>query len=328
MKLLILLYHRFELWQVPAWFVEKLHQEFPALEVSRRNTYDDVAQFLQGAEIVFTLSLRPDQFKAAPRLKWIHCPAAAVHQLIYPELVNSDVVLTNGSQIHGPVVAEHVIALILALSKDLHLAARFQQRHVWGQEEIWNARPRPREVAGATLGLVGLGSIGRDVAKHASALGMKVIATRHDPAKPIPEGVSEVLPADQINSLLARSDYIVLAAPVTAGTERLINRERLLQMKPDACLINVGRGQLVDEAALADALRERRIGGAALDVFEQEPLPKDSPLWDLDNVLITPHTGGLSAKLWERQYDLFSENLRRYLAGRSLLAVVDKQRGY
>jgi phosphoglycerate dehydrogenase-like enzyme len=328
MNLLVLLHHRFELWQVPAWFVNQLRQEFPTVTLAHRTNYDDVEQYLRDAEVVFTLSLRPDQFKAAHKLKWIHCPAAAVHQFIYPELVNSDVVLTNGRDVHGPVVAEHVMALIFALAKKLHQAARFQQRHIWGQEPMWNSLPRPREIAGATLGLVGLGSIGRAVARHASALGMRVIATREHPEKGRPEAVDEVLPSSKLTALLAQSDYVVLAAPVTSETHHLMDAPRLSEMKPDACLINVGRGQLLDEAALAQALRDEKIGGAALDVFDTEPLPSVSPLWDLENLLITPHTAGLAEKLWERQYDLFSENLRRYLTHQPLLAIVDKQTGY
>jgi len=242
--------------------------------------------------------------------------------------VNSEVVLTNGRDVHGPVVAEHVMALIFGLAKNLHLAARFQQKREWGQEPVWDAIPHPRLIAGATLGLVGLGSIGRPVAKHASALGMRVIATRQNPEKGKADGVEQVFPSSQLDQLLAQSDYVVLAAPITANTEHLIGAEQLSQMKPDACLINVGRGQLVDEIALAQALRERKIGGAALDVFEKEPLPADSPFWDMENVLITPHTAGLAEKLWEREYALFSENLRRYVDHQPLLALVDKQKGY
>ncbi|HEY1263573.1 MAG TPA: D-2-hydroxyacid dehydrogenase [Terriglobales bacterium] len=328
MNLLILLYHRFELWQVPAWFSAKLREEFRNLEVAHRDTYDGVEPYLHDAEVIFTLNLRPDQFKLAAKLKWIHCPAAAVHQFMYPELTNSDVILTNGRDVHGPVVAEHVIALIFALAKNLPQAARFQQRHIWGQEPMWNTTPRIREVAGATLGLVGLGSIGRAVARHASALGMEVIAVREHPEKEKPEGVSQVFPSSDLSALLAKSDYVVLAAPVTSETQHLMDARRLAEMKPQACLINVGRGQLVDESALANFLKSGKLGGAALDVFDREPLPPESPLWDLDNVLVTPHTGGLTGKLWERQYVLFSENLRRYLAHQPLLAVVDKQKGY
>lgn len=328
MKILLALHHRLEMWTIPAWFPEKLRAEFPQFEITHRNTYDNLEDYLGDVEVLFTLSLRPDQFKMAQKLKWLHCPAAAVHQFSFPEFVNSDVVLTNGRDVHGPVVAEHVMALIFALAKNLHLCARYQQKREWGQEPVWYANPHPRFIAGATLGLVGLGSIGRPVAKHASALGMRVIATRANPEKGSADGVAQVFPSSQLDQLLTQSDYVVLAAPVLASTEGLIGTKQLARMKPNACLINVGRGQLVDEPALIEALREKKIGGAALDVFDKEPLPSDSPFWDMESVLITPHTGGLADKLWEREYDLFSENLRRHLGHQPLLAFVDKQKGY
>jgi phosphoglycerate dehydrogenase-like enzyme len=247
---------------------------------------------------------------------------------MFPELVQSDVIVTNAREVHGPVVAEHVIALVLALAKQLPQAVRLQQKHIWGQEIMWRGSPRPREVAGATLGLVGLGSIGREVAERAAGLGMRVIATRENPRKGRPDGVEQVYAPGEINTLLGRSDYVVLSAPITAATTGLINAERLAYMKPDAFLINVGRGTLVDELALAVALRSKKIGGAALDVFEQEPLPADSPLWDLEDLLLTPHSAGLTDKLWERHYVLIRENLGRYLAHEPLLALVDKTKGY
>jgi phosphoglycerate dehydrogenase-like enzyme len=298
MKLLMVVHHRFDLWNAPAWFSERLRKEFPGLEIVHRDRYEGVEEHLRDAEILFAFSLRAEQFKFAQKLRWIHAPTAAVHQLLFPELVNSDVVLSNAREVHGPVVAEHVIALIFALAKKISQAARLQQQHVWGQDAIWNDGPRPREVAGATLGLIGLGSIGRTVARMASALGMRVIAVREHPEKEKPEGVAEVYTPAQINKLLALSDYVVVAAPLTEATRGLINAARLAAMRPDAYLINVGRGPQVDEAALVDALRKRRIAGAALDVFEQEPLPPGSPLWELDNLLITPHTAGLTERLW------------------------------
>jgi phosphoglycerate dehydrogenase-like enzyme len=250
-----------------------------------------------------------------------------VHQLIFPELVNSDIILTNAREVHGPVVAEHVIALIFALAKKIPGSVRLQEKHVWGQQILWDELPRVREVAGATVGLIGLGSIGRAVAKSAKALGMRVIAVREHPEKGS-EGVDAVFGPARIDEVFRQADYVVLAAPVTDGTKAIANGARLALMKLGACLINVGRGPLVDEVALAAALREKKIGGAALDVFPKEPLAADSPLWDVPNLLITPHTAALTDKLWERHYTLFSENLRRYLAGRPLLAVVDKRKGY
>jgi phosphoglycerate dehydrogenase-like enzyme len=327
-KLLIATNHRLDLWTAPEWFSDRLRRDFPGVNVVRLTNNENIAQEISDSEVAFTFALRPEQLQAARKLRWIHSPAAAVHQFLFPEFVNSDVILTNARDVHGPVVAEHVIALIFALAKKIPLAVRFQQQHVWGQEIAWHAGQRPREVAGSILGLVGLGSIGRAVAKHAAGLGMYVISAREHPANPKPEFVHEVLPSSRLDELLARADYVVLAAPVTRATQGMIGRSQLAKMKTDAYLINVGRGALIDEAALTDALRERKIAGAALDVFEQEPLPSDSPLWNLENLLITPHTAGMTEKLWERHYALFSENLRRYLNGQPLIALVNKKSGY
>jgi phosphoglycerate dehydrogenase-like enzyme len=328
MKLLIVVHHRFDLWNVPAWFGERLAQEFPQLQIAQRTSYDGIEEDLRDAEIIFTIALRPEQFAAARSLRWLHVPSAAVHPLLFAELVNSDVVLTNSREVHGPVVAEHVMALIFALAKKIPQAARLQQQHVWGQEAMWNDAPHPREIAGATLGLIGVGSIGRRVAQMASALGMRVIAVREHAEKGRPEGVEAVFALSAIDEMLKQSDYVVLAAPLISATQRLINADRLAVMKPDACLINVGRGEQVDESALVEALRARRIAGAALDVFEREPLPADSPLWSVENLLITPHIASQTEKLWQRHFELFSENLRRYVAGQPLRFVVDKRKGY
>lgn len=327
LKLLIALHHRFELWNAPAWVAERLQKEFQQLQVVHLCGYEGIEEHLPDAEIAIAWSLRPEQLKLARKLRWIHSPAAAVHQLIFPELVASDILLTNAREVHGPVVAEHVIALTFALAKQLPEAVRLQQKHLWGQEAMWRGHPRPREIAGATLGLIGLGSIGREVVKRASALGMRVLAVREHPEQGS-EGASAIFGPIQLDQVLAEADYIVLAAPLTPATHALIGAAQLARMKPDACLINVSRGPLVDETALADALRARKIGGAALDVFPKEPLPAESPLWDLDNLLITPHTAALTEKLWERHYSFFTENLRRYLSDQPLLAVVDKRRGY
>jgi phosphoglycerate dehydrogenase-like enzyme len=327
MKLLIVVDHRLELWNVPAWFGARLGEEFPRLQIVQRESYEGIEEHLRDAEIIFTISLRPAQFALARKLRWIHAPTAAVHQLLFAESVNSDVVITNSTEVHGPVVAEHVMALIFALAKKIPQAAMLQQKRVWGQDAMWKEGPRLREIAGATLGLIGLGSIGRRVARMASALGMRVIGVREHVEKGKPEGVERVFPPSKLDELLKQSDYVVVAAPLIGATHGLINAARLAVMKPDAYLINVGRGPQVDAAALVEALRSRRIAGAALDVFDKEPLPPDSPLWH-ENVLITPHTAGLTDKLWQRHYDLFSDNLRRYLAGQPLRFVVDKHKGY
>jgi phosphoglycerate dehydrogenase-like enzyme len=327
MKLLIAVHHFFDQWNAPAWFSERLGADFPEVSVVQLPDYKRLDAEIPDAEVLMAWSARPEQVKAAARLRWIHSPAAAVHQLMFPELIESEIVLTNAREVHGPVVAEHVIALIFALAKKIPELLVLQQKHIWGQQILWDEIPRVREVAGATLGLVGLGSIGRPLLRSAKALGMRVIAVREHPEKGS-EGGDAVFGPEEIGEIFRQADYVVLAAPATDRTRAIVNAARLALMKPTACLINVGRGPLVDEEALASALREKKIGGAALDVFPKEPLAADSPLWDLPNLLITPHTAALTDKLWERHYALFSENVRRYLGGQPLLAVVDKRRGY
>ena len=326
-KLLIFVHHPFDQWNAPQWFADRVQQNFPQVRVVNLSDPKRVDEEIADAEIAVSWSIRPAQIASARKLRWIHSPAAAVNQLMFPEIINSDIILTNAREVHGPVVAEHVIALIFALAKKIDGSVRLQQKHVWGQQILWDEVPRIREVAGATVGLIGLGSIGRAVARIAKSLGMRVIAAREHREKGS-EGVDAVFGPAQIDEIFRQSDYVVLAAPVTDSTQAIANAARLALMQREACLINVGRAPLVDEEALIHALREKKIGGAALDVFTEEPLPADSPLWDVPNLLITPHTAALTDKLWERHYTLFSENLRRYLDHRSLLGLVDKRRGY
>src|SRR5882724_4556000 len=214
MKLLIFVHHPFALWNAPPWFPEQLRRAFPQVDVVHLPDYKRVNAEICDAEIAITWSIRPEQIKEAKHLHWIHSPAAAVHQLIFPELVESDIVLTNAREVHGPVVAEHVIAQIFALAKRIPDSVRLQEKHEWGQERMWDELPRVREVAGATVGLIGLGSIGRAVAKSAKALGTCVIAMREHPEKG-GEGADVVLGPAQVDEVFREADYVVLAAPVT-----------------------------------------------------------------------------------------------------------------
>jgi len=327
MKILIALHHPFELWNSPPWLAERLRGEFPDLDVTDLGGYERLGEEIADADILLGWSLRPEQLAAAQCLRWIHSPAAAVHTLMFPELVASDVVVTNAREVHGPVVAEHAIALILALAKRIPSAVRYQQSRTWGQEAMWQERPRPREVQGATLAIVGMGSIGREIVPRALALGMRVLAVREHPQHGA-AGAHAVFGPEDLGEVLAQADFVVMATPLIPATRGLFDADRLKWMKPDAYLINVSRGSVVDETALAEALRHRTIAGAALDVFVKEPLPQDSPLWGLENLLITPHTAAVTEKLWERHYELIRDNLRRYMDGVPLRGVVDKRKGY
>ena len=327
MKILIVHYHRFELWHAPTWLRQRLQEAYPNFIVDQLQSYDRVPEEIVDTDVFIGWSLRPEQFKIATKLKWIHSPAAAVHQLMYPELINSNVVLTNSSGVHGPVVAEHALAVVLALAKRLPQAMHYQAKKIWAQELMWSEHPRPREIAGATALVVGMGGIGLEFATRAKALGMKVIGIRENPKKGTGPA-DAVYGPEQMDELLPQADFVLLCTPVTPATTSIINQDRLNKMKFGAYLINVARGPLVDDAALVEALQQKRIAGAALDVFDEEPLPPSSPYWLLDNVLITPHTAAVTEQLWERHYDLIVENLNRFLAGKPLLNEVDKRRGY
>jgi len=327
MKILLAIHHRFELWNAPEWLGPRLQQEFPGHRFVQLASLDRLQEEISDADVLVGWQLRPEQFRAALKLRWIHATTAAVHQLLFPELVNSGVRITNSTEIHGRVVAEHAIVLVLALAKGLPLAGRYQARHHWGQQDLWSSAIRPREVAGAALGIIGLGAIGRECVRLAKALAMQVIAMREHPEHG-GHGADRVFGPANFHEVLSQAEYVIVAAPLTATTKGLFNDQAFSKMRADACLINMSRGALVDESALERALRSGRIRAAALDVFETEPLPKESPLWDLENLLITPHSAAMTDKLWERHYARVVDNLRRFLDGRPLLGEIDKRKGY
>ncbi len=273
------------------------------------------------AEIMVGWNVPREAVQQAPRLRWVHSTGAGVDRLLFPEILEREVLLTTSSGIHHSLI-EHVLAVVLALSRRLHLAVRNQIQHRWER----SPRMMGDEIAGQTLGILGLGAIGTELAGKAHALGMRVIGTKRTPA-PMP-GVERVLPPDGLTDVLREADAVVVALPLTPATRGLIGEPELRTMKPTAVLINIGRGPIVQERVLIQALQERWIAGAALDVFEEEPLPAESPLYDLENVIITPHVSGASPHYMDRAVPVFCENLAAYLQGRPLRNMVDKGRGY
>jgi phosphoglycerate dehydrogenase-like enzyme len=240
----------------------------------------------------------------------------------------SDILLCNGSGIGGVVVAEHTIALMLALARNLHIAARLQAEARWDRGEVMGSQGRVREFRGSKVAVLGLGPIGIGVAERAAALGAVVRGMRRRPPAVSPAPFEAVVGPADLPTLLPWADYVVLAVPHTPDTERLIRAHELGLMQADAYLVNIARGSVVDEAALVDALRRGTIAGAALDVFDEEPLPPESPLWGLPNVIVTPHVGGAMPNYLWRATELFMDNLERFLAGRPLRNLVDKVAGY
>jgi len=248
-------------------------------------------------------------WRMAPRVRWVHSRAAGLDDLLFPDLVESPATLTNAQGVFSEILAEFVIGAVLFFAKGFRRMLRSQQAGVWDQFDTV-------QVAGQIMGVIGFGDIGRAAARRAEALGMQVIALRR---RSEPERRRE---------LLARSDYIVLSAPLTPETRGIVGEAELRAMMRTAVLINVGRGPLVDEAALIAALREARIGGAALDVFDQEPLPTGHPFYALDNVLLSPHAADHTPDWKQRAMQMFLDNFERYRKGEPLRNVVDKQRGY
>jgi phosphoglycerate dehydrogenase-like enzyme len=251
--------------------------------------------------------LLPDLGKA----RWIHTLAAGVESLPFDQLRESDAVVTNSRGLYADALGEFTIAAMLWFAKDLRRLVHNQDARHWEPYTV-------ERLEGCTIGIIGYGGIGQAIGRRAESLGMRVLTVRR----------RQEFGEPTIDEVLADSDYVVTCTPLTPGTRRLITRERIAMLKPTAVFINVGRAATVDEEALIDALREKRIRGAALDVFETEPLPAEHPLWQLENVLISPHTADHTNDSHQRAMEFFMENLRRFRAGEALEKVVDKAEQY
>jgi phosphoglycerate dehydrogenase-like enzyme len=262
---------------------------------------------------------------AAPRLEWLHQRGAGIDVIARDALEASTLVLTNGSGNHAPNIAEHLLALMLAFARGLPALMRAQHDARWDPPST----ERVFELSGQTLAIVGLGAIGGELASRAHALGMRVVGVRRGTVgDDMPRGVAHVVGMAGIDAMLGEADHVALCLPLTAETRRLFDAARLARMKPGAYLYNVGRGPLVDQAALLDALHSGHIAGAGLDVTEPEPLPADSPLWREPNVIVTAHSAGQTPRSAERYHALLLDNLGRWVRGEALRNVVDKRLGY
>lgn len=258
--------------------------------------------------------------EAAPSLRWHHAPNAGVNHILTQKYLERDLILTNGAGIHGIPIAEFVITYILAHVKQL---AKFYQLH---SENKWQRGVPLNELSEKTLLIIGAGGIGKEIAVRAKVFGMKVFGSSRHP-KQLPN-FDQVVGVNEWRQLLPQADFVVIATPLTPETKGMIDANTLALFRTNSYLINIARGGIVDEQALTQALEENRIAGAALDTVLTEPLPPESPLWKLPNLLITPHNSGDSPKTKQRTFDLFLENLTRYLEGKPLQNVVDKNAGY
>lgn len=285
---------------------------------------EHLRQIISNADILVCMKIDREVFAKAKNLKWIHLGLAGVDKALLPEVMKSGVKLTSSKGIHATTLAELILAMILAFSKGIVLSMSFKNRKVWGFEQVIQSR---FDLEAKVLGIVGLGLIGVEVAKRAKAFGMKVIALKNRPGK-TPRFVDRIYSKGKLSQVLRESDFVFLSVPLTKETYHLIGTNELSQMKKTAFLINTSRGLVVDEDALKDALKKRKIAGAGIDVFEEEPLPRSSELWDLDNVIITPHIGGAMPDYYRKVGEVFKENLERFLQGKRLKNLVNRKLGY
>jgi phosphoglycerate dehydrogenase-like enzyme len=326
-KLVICVWHPFTWWRPQPVVAETIRRRWPEMNVVHLPDYDRLPEELPDTDIFVGYSLRAKQLKDAKELKWIHSTAAGVAQLMYRELRHAGILVTNPSGVFSVPMAEHTMGLILALARNFPDSVRQQDKAVWSQQELWDNPQHLAEVNGQVLLIVGYGSIGRELAKRAKAFGMRVWGVTRS-GQGDGAHVERILPAAELHEALPEADYVVISAPETAETKHLIGAAELAKVKRGARLINVGRGSLLDEAALICALKTGALGGAAIDVAETEPLPSESPLWKAPDLFITPHTSALSDRLWVRQAALLVELLERWFDGREMFNCVDLSRGY
>jgi phosphoglycerate dehydrogenase-like enzyme len=283
---------------------------------------DDVRAALACADIVFSFLVPSHLPQLAPRLRWLHTPATGIDHLRGTGVLDSDIVVTTVGGLFAPVIAEHVLALMLHFAKHLDLFERQRRERVWQMTRV-------QSLGNRTVGLVGVGHIGAQVARLAHAFDMHVIGVGRSGSRDrVIPGVDELLARAELPTLLRRSDYVVVAVADTPETRHMIGAPELAAMKPEAVLVNVARGTVIDESALISALQAKRIAGAALDVFAREPLPTDSPLWELPTALLTPHVAANVEGYLPRAISQFADNLRRFVRGVPLQNQFDRARGY
>lgn len=296
-----------------------MRERFPELEVIAEPQDGRLEQGLAEAEIMVAWRHGIEVLGRARRLRWLQLTSAGVEHLLPVRDLLRDVVVTNARGIHGEVMADYVFGVIVMQQWNFPRLFRNQHTRRWDHQVT-------EPLAGKTLGVVGLGAIGREIARRAPAFGLTVVGVRRE-AAPV-EGASRVFGPDRLSAMLPLCDFVVVVVPDTPETRQMIGARELRAMKPTAYLINIARGSVVDEPALVQALREGWIAGAALDVFAQEPLPPESPLWTLDNVILTPHIAGEPANYVGRVMEIFGENLTRWREGKPLRNVVDLAKGY
>ena len=327
MKILISIQQPVTQWQIPAEGVDKLRQRFPHIQFVYATTPEERAEGLREADAAYTWILSADELAAAEKLRWVHTSAVAVETLCLREMFARSILVSNTRGVQAIPIAEHVMAVLLSLAKQIPFVIENQQRSRWAQNEFVGER-LPWLLNGRTLGLIGVGTIGSEIARRAAAFGMRVIAMRRRPAYGVIGHVEQVYGLADLHEFLAQCHALVIAAPLTPETQGLMGAAQFAQLPKGAIVINVGRARILDTDALIASLNSNHLGGASLDVFPQEPLPPDHPLWQTPNMILTPHTSGFRRGHWNEVIELFADNLERWLKGEPLKYRIEPELGY
>ena len=313
----------------PGWAVDIVDAPTSSDGDGPQRASDEALRLIRNAEVYFGFGVSKDLIDAASKLQWVHSAAAGVGNVLDTGIVERNIVLTNSAGLHGAPIGEFVVAAVLHFMRGLDVAVDQQQRAVWDKRFFVADESPLREVEGARVLVLGAGGLGSEAAWRLTALGATCVGLRRRPERGLPRGFAAVAGIEALDDELPKADVLVLTAPLTAETKGIMTRERLQRLPKRAILVNVARGALLDEDALADLLEAGQLRGAALDVFREEPLPGSSRLWHLRNALVVPHVSPVSpGKFWPRQLELFLDNWQRYAAGRPLRNLVDKQAGY
>ena len=329
-------------WALPTWGEDAIRAATPAdwdVTVVQAPTVSDgdggggispeVLAAAAEAEVYFGYGLSPRLLETAPKLRWVHSAAAGVASLLFPAMRASPVRLTNSAGVMGDTIAEHVLGGVIYLLRGFDRAVRLQDQRYWDKTGFAARDTTIREINECKLLVVGTGGIGGAVAWRFAALGARCVGVRRRPELGAPRGFERVVGPDGLEAELREADIIVLTTPLTTATGTLLTGARMDCLPPGAIVVNVARGALLDESALIDRLARGSLRGAVLDVFREEPLPPDSPLWGFRQVLLTPHVAAISPRrFWERELELFLDNWVRYRRGDPLRNLVDKDAGY
>src|SRR6185436_10384089 len=327
MNVLISIQQPVQQWQIPVAGVQTLRKRFPHIKFIHATSTEERADGLAVCDAMYTWILKDHELAQAAKLRWVHTSAVAVETLCLPELFAPGGAVSNTRGVQAVPIAEHVMSVTLARAKQIPFVIENQQQAHWAQNDFIGAR-LPWLLKGRTLGLIGVGTIGSEIAKRAESFGMKVIALRRRPAYGTIGHVERVYGKEHLEEFLAQTHVLVICAPLTPDTHSMMGATQFAQLPAGAVVVNVGRAKIVDTDALIDALNAGHLGGASLDVFPQEPLPSDHPLWKTPNVILTPHTSGFRQGHWDEVIDLFGDNLDRWLKGEPLKFRIEPELGY